>query len=157
VWAEPGELFVCEALTRADFRKEAEQQRYRDATVVLVMRDDIGDIKLARLTQVDFIKLFKKSASIPCQPQHASRLSLNRRALLLNLSACCMTGARFGAAGHARHQLQALRCGRRCRGGRRRGGPKRCRHRPRGLRGCAASRGRSHAHAAGLGTQQPPF
>jgi len=53
VWTEPGELFVCEALTRADFRKEAEQQRYRDATVVLVMRDDIGDIKLARLTQVD--------------------------------------------------------------------------------------------------------
>ena len=52
LWPEPGELFACEALTRADFRKEAEHQRYQDATVVLVARDDIGDIKLAQLTQV---------------------------------------------------------------------------------------------------------
>ena len=60
-WPEPSELFACEALTRADFYKEAEQQRYHDATVVLVMRDDIGDIKLAQLTQVGdsfFILLF---------------------------------------------------------------------------------------------------
>jgi hypothetical protein len=49
---EDGEAVSFESLTKDEFRKEADAQRYKDATIVVVRRDDIGEIQLANLTQI---------------------------------------------------------------------------------------------------------